>query len=102
MSAYVLGRDAERDLEDLWDYLAERSVDSADYLTGQLFQAFESIAQNPGIGHKREDLTASSVLFWPVGKYLVIYRVVGNVVEIAAVVHGKRDVPAYLRQRSDS
>jgi hypothetical protein len=26
------------------------------------------------MGHKREDLTAYAVLFWPVGAYLIIYR----------------------------
>lgn len=51
------------------------------------------------MGHKREDLTQFPVLFWPVGNYLIIYRGEARPIEIVAIVHGKRDIPAFLRQR---
>ena len=100
MSGYVLGRDAERDLNEIWDYIAEDSVEAADRLIAEFFEAFEALARNPGIGHTRRDLTPSQVLFWPVGNYVVIYRAAGSIVEIAGVVHGKRDIPVFLRERS--
>jgi plasmid stabilization system protein ParE len=100
MSGYVLGRDAEQDLVDLWDYIAEDNVDAADRLIAQLFEVFETLARNPGMGHKRPDLTQSPVLFWPVGNYLVIYRSQGRLVEVVAIVHGKRDIPVFLRRRT--
>jgi plasmid stabilization system protein ParE len=53
MSGYVLGRDAEQDLDDLLGYIAADSVDAADRLTARLFEAFEALARNPGMGHKR-------------------------------------------------
>ncbi len=99
MSGYVLGRDAEQDLNDTWDYIAEDSVDAADRLTASLFDAFEALARNPGMGHKREDLTNFPLLFWPVGNYLVIYRGEKSPIQIVAVVHGKRDIPTFLRRR---
>jgi len=99
MSSYALGRDAEQDLDDLWEYIAQDSVEAADRVIAKMFKAFEALARNPGIGHKREDLTDFPVLFWPVGNYLVIYRAAGSLVEIVAIVHGKRDIPAFLRQR---
>lgn len=99
MSAYILGRDAQRDLDDLWDYIAEDSVEAADRLIARLFKAFEALARNPGIGHRREDLTDFPVLFWPVGNYLVIYRTKKALIQIVAVVHGKRDIPTFLRWR---
>lgn len=99
MSGYVLGRDADRDLDDLWDYIAEDNVEAADRLVAGLFEAFEALARTPGMGHKREDLTKFPVLFWPVGNYLVIYRAEENLVEITAIVHGKRDIPAFLGRR---
>jgi antitoxin ParD1/3/4/toxin ParE1/3/4 len=52
------------------------------------------------MGHKREDLTPFPVLFWPVGAYLVLYRVQSEWIEIVAVVQGARDIPAFLRQRT--
>ena len=74
MSDYILGPDADLDLDDIWEYIAADSVDAADRWIKKLFDAFDAIARNPGIGHKREDLTAYPVLFWPVGSYLIIYR----------------------------
>ncbi len=99
MSGYVLGRDAEQDLNDTWDYIAEDSVDAADRLTARLFDAFEALARNPRMGHKREDLTNFPLLFWPVGNYLVIYRAEKSPIQIVAVAHGKRDIPTFLRRR---
>lgn len=101
MSEYVLGSDAVLDLEDIWDYIAADSADAADRWIAKLFDAFETIARMPGIGHKREDLTQYAVLFWPVGAYLIIYRVEqqSRRVEIVAVTQGSRDIPAFLRRR---
>jgi len=74
-------------------------VEAADRLMGEIFEAFEALARNPGIGHKREDLTKIPVLFSPVGNYLIIYRAAGSLVEIVAIVHGKRDIPMFLHRR---
>jgi len=57
MSGYLLGPDAERDLDDLWGYIAQDSVGAADRLMAEIFDAFEVLARHPGMGHKREDLT---------------------------------------------
>ncbi len=100
MSAYVLSTDAALDLEDIWEYIATDSVDAADRLVGDPFDALEALARTPGMGHKRQDLTAYSVLFWPVGSYLVIYRAERVPGEVVAVTHGSRDIPAFLHQRT--
>jgi plasmid stabilization system protein ParE len=72
--------------------------DAADRWMGKLF-AFEGIGQTPGTGHKREDLTAYPVLFFPVGAYLIIYRAIRPIVEIVAVTQGARDIPSFLQRR---
>jgi plasmid stabilization system protein ParE len=102
MSGYILGRDAEQDLDDLWEYIAQDSVEAADRLIAEIFEAFQLLSRNPGIGHRRKNLTKFPVRFWPVGNYLVIYRAAGSLVEIVAIVHGKRDIPAFLRRRGGS
>jgi len=100
MTRYVLSPDAERDLDHIWDFIAEDSIDMADRWIGKLFDAFESLARNPGLGRKREDLTAYPVLFWPVGAYLIVYRASRRPIEIVAVTQGSRDIPAFLRSRA--
>jgi antitoxin ParD1/3/4/toxin ParE1/3/4 len=100
VTKYVLSGAAELDLDQIWEYIAHDSIDAADRWMERLFDAFQSLAQTPGIGHKREDLTAFPVLFWPVGAYLVLYRVQGDRIEIVAVTQGARDVPTFLSQRN--
>lgn len=78
MKKYVLSAAAELDLEAIWEYIAEDNIDAADQWIGKLFAAFETIEQTPGIGHTREDLTSFPVRFWPVGAYLVLYRVLNK------------------------
>ena len=99
MTRYILSGDAARDLDGIWDYIAEDNVDAADRWIAKLFDAFDAIGDAPGIGHKREDLTAYPVLFWPVGSYLVIYRATSEPVEIVSVMQGARDIPAFLHHR---
>ena len=59
----------------------------------KLFDAFETIAGMPGIGHSRTDLTAFPVLFWAVGAYLIVYRSDHERIEIVGVTQGSRDIP---------
>ncbi len=99
MSDYVLARAAESDLDSIWEYIARDSTDAADRWIARLFDAFETVAANPNIGHTRTDLTTLAVLFWPVGSYLVLYRTSPERIEIVAVTQGNRDIPAFLRSR---
>jgi plasmid stabilization system protein ParE len=99
MSAYILSEDADLDLDDIWEYIAQDNIDAADRWIDKLFDAFEAIGRTPGIGHKREDLTAYPVLFFPVGAYLIIYRAIRPTVEIVAVTQGARDIPTFLQRR---
>ncbi len=99
MTGYALGADAGLDLDEIWEYIAADDIDAADRWIGKLYDAFESLAQMPGMGHRREDLTSYPVLFWPVGAYLVIYRAERGPIEIVAVTQGSRDIPAFLQRR---
>lgn len=56
------------------------------------------LADNPGIGHVRLDLTDADVRFWSVFKYLVIYRPETKPLEIVRVLHGRRDVKRWLAE----
>ncbi|HUX28342.1 MAG TPA: type II toxin-antitoxin system RelE/ParE family toxin [Terracidiphilus sp.] len=102
MNEYVLSTGAELDLDEIWEYIAHDDIDAADRWIGKLFDAFEALARTPGMGHKREDLTAYPVLFWPVGAYLILYRVKSEEIEIVAVTQGAREIPSFLRQRAPS
>ncbi len=58
------------------------------------------LAESPGIGHVREDLAEErQLLFWPVRNYVILYRAMKKPIEIVAIAHGKRDIPAFIRRR---
>jgi toxin ParE1/3/4 len=66
VSGYVLSKDADLDLNEIWEYIAQDNIDAADRWIAKLFDAFDALALNPGMGHARRDLTLLPVLFWPV------------------------------------
>jgi plasmid stabilization system protein ParE len=95
---YVVAPDAESDLQ-IWRYLlGEAGLAVANRIQGELVGAFEDLADVPGRGHRRPDLTHRDVLFFSVYQYMIVYRQ-GAVVEIVAVLHGKRNVKRLLKTR---
>ena len=96
MSNYILTEEADEDLREIWDYIAQDDIEAADRWDAKLRDAFGMLARNPRAGHMRKDLTETPVLFWPVGAYLILYRIKNQRVEIAAVTQGARDIPSFL------
>jgi plasmid stabilization system protein ParE len=99
---YVLSAAAEEDLNEIWEFIAQDKIGAADRWVDRLFAAFEKLSQNPGIGHRREDLTAYPILFWPVGAYLILYRVQRERLEIVAITQGSRDIPLFIQRKTNS
>jgi len=100
MNQYILSPEADQDLDDIWEFIAQDDIDAADRWDAKFREAFALLAENPRIGHRRKEVAQHPVLFRPVGKYLILYRVVGENIEIAAVTQGSRNLPEWLRKRS--
>ena len=99
MKPYLVAPEAEDDLRRIWRYLlGEAGPAIANRIQGELVDAFEGLADVPGKGHKRPDLTSRDVLFFSVYQYMIVYRR-ATMVEIVAVLHGKRDVRRLLKTR---
>ena len=99
MKPYLVAPEAEGDLRQIWRYLlGEAGPAIANRIQGELVDAFEGLADVPGKGHKRPDLTSRDVLFFSVYQYMIVYRR-ATMVEIVAVLHGKRDVRRLLKTR---
>jgi antitoxin ParD1/3/4/toxin ParE1/3/4 len=99
MNKYQFTREALQDLDELWLYIAHDNPDAADRIVANILDACGRLGEMPGLGHTREDLTERPVRFWPVGRYLVIYRPDRTPIDIIAVLHGARDVPRVLTER---
>ena len=96
MNRIVLTPAAEGDLLKIIEYLEGDNPSAVLKVVDALDQAMQRLAENPGIGHVRPDLTGEDVRFWPVFKYLVIYRQETKPLEIIRVLHGRRDVERIL------
>lgn len=63
---YRLTTGAQQDLDRIGDFIAEDNVDAALRVYDALEEAFRHLAERPGLGHTRMDLTARPVKFWSV------------------------------------
>ena len=81
-------------------YVGKASADVAIQILSELRFAIRELARRPGLGHKREDLTKDDVLFWLVRSYLVVYRHRAGILEVVGVLHGARDIPSILPDRT--
>lgn len=94
-----LAPQAKADLEDLayYVFVESHSLDIADRLIESISERFLLLGTHPRAGRRRDDLRPGLRTF-PVGDYLVLYRVEGNDALIQRVVRGSRDLAALLHE----
>ena len=56
------------------------------------------LARTPGMGHVREDLASTSLRFWPIYSYLIIYSPESKPLQIVRILHSARDVRRILEE----
>ena len=96
--AHRLAPEARADLVELWSYVGdERNIETADRLVDSITARFLLLSRHPGVGRRRDDLRAGIHSF-PVGNYVVLYRIEGDDVVIQRVVRGSRDLEALFRE----
>jgi antitoxin ParD1/3/4/toxin ParE1/3/4 len=97
---YTLAPEAGRDLVEIWRYVKKESgQEAADRVESVIRSKFAYLAELPGAGHWRRDLTSAEVRFFSVYSYLIVYRPESRPLEIVSILHGSRDVAAILSER---
>jgi|SRR5580658_4989417 toxin ParE1/3/4 len=91
-------RRARTDIDQIWIYIAKESRDSADRVIDFISGACNLIRRSPYIGRKRDNDLGAGMRSYPSGNYLIFYRVKSGTVRVVRVLHGKRDIPAVLRE----
>ena len=107
----VLTEDAQQDLQELYDYIAEYDAPAkADYVLDRIEKLLAGLATMPQRGAWTKELLALGIreyretYFKP---YRVIYRVIDRVVQnqtrhmvyVYVIVDGRRDMQALLQRR---
>lgn len=95
MARLVLSPLARTDLLELWAYIGADSPDAADRVVGDIESKLRMLAERPAAGRARPELRRDARSF-PSGQYVILYRVLGDAVEILRVVSGRRDLPSLI------
>jgi len=97
---YILAPQAALDLAEIWRYIKEQaSLTIADRVESAIREQMAFLAGTPAAGHSRKDLTDEDVKFFPVYSYLIVYRPQTKPLQVAAILHGRRDVERILKTR---
>jgi toxin ParE1/3/4 len=101
--AVLLTADAERDLEELYDYIADHdSRTAAEHVLDRLLEATASLATDPKRGTIPKELRELGLqefrqaFFKP---YRVIYRLADREVYVLVVADGRRELSLLLARR---
>jgi toxin ParE1/3/4 len=89
----VLSELAEADLTDIWVFVARDDLQAANRLLDQIYEKCRLLSRSPKVGRKRPELNRSIRTF-PVGNYVIFYREGATGIEVARVLHGRRDIPS--------
>jgi toxin ParE1/3/4 len=91
MASVTFSPKARQDLLDIGDYIAKDSRANARRFVAKLMEQCQRIGHAPLAYTGREDL-APGLRMAPMGRYVIFFRVLGEVVRIERVLHGARDL----------
>lgn len=104
MTGYEFHPQAQVDLNEIWEYIAEDSINAADRVIADIHLALDGLVPFPQLGHQRPDLTSRPIRFVWMRGYLIAYAPEANPLWIIAVIHGHRSprvMAAILRGREE-
>ncbi len=92
--AHVVAPAAERDLDDIWLYVAKESgsIEIANRLIDSLTDRFFLLTSFPRMGRPRDEDFGPGSRSFSVGEYVIVYEVEAEDVRILRVAHGRRDI----------
>lgn len=90
-AGYRLSPQAQRDLEDIWRYTAERwSAGQADRYTDALARTFDTLLAMPEIARERREFDPP-VRVHPSAHHLIVYRIANDHLAILRVLGGRQN-----------
>lgn len=96
--AHRVAPQAEAELDSLWYYVAKESgsIEIADRLIDSITERFLLLSRNPRLGRRRDEELRPGLRSFPVGEYIILYRIEAEDVLILHVVRGSRNLEALL------
>lgn len=87
---------AESDLDEIWYYIATNSgsMEVADRLVDSITARVLLLAGHPNLGRSRDEDLRPSLRSFPVGQFVIFYRIQAEDVLILRVLRGSRNLEA--------
>jgi len=84
---------AERDLTDIYDYVAAEKPAAAEQLLTRIEKDLNALSSQPLLGRipRDHDIALLGYRFLTIGDYLAFYRLEPSVVLVHRILHGARD-----------
>jgi len=96
--AYKLSREADKDLEAIFDYTElEFGLQKAGDYTEQFSAIFHQLSQEPKLGRTRHEIK-EGLRSLVQNKHVIFYRVLKDHVRIVRILHGRSDLPSFLNK----
>ncbi|MFM8444870.1 MAG: type II toxin-antitoxin system RelE/ParE family toxin [Methylococcus sp.] len=77
----------------IWDSIAQDNPTAATRQLRRIEDQCQQLANHPQMGPARRDI-APELRYFPVGSYLILYRILPGAIEVVRVLHGARDISA--------
>ncbi len=91
MNSFRLAPQADIDLDEIADYIAEHNPSAALREIERLYEKFRLLSANPLLGEARESLQRNLRAF-VAGSYVIFYVPLSDGIEVERVIHGARDI----------
>ena len=88
---------AEADILEIWDYIAEDSIVEADRWVDRLDEKLSLWATQPMTGQARDGL-APRIRSLSFGRYVVFFEPLADGIDVVRVLHGSRDIDITFEQ----
>ena len=96
MTGYVISPRAQEDIEEIWNYTADRwGVEQADRYVRSIQAAIETIAGDPRRGRSCDEVRGGYRKF-AVGSHMLFFRLVSDQVDVVRVLHQQMDFERHL------
>ena len=93
---FVLSPRAEIDLDEIWDYTAERwGLEQAETYTRAIWERIKAISRRPAMGQDASDIRANYYKV-PCGSHFLFYRLITEGVDVVRILHERMDYDSHL------
>lgn len=86
----------ESDLDTIAEYIAEDNPQRAVTFIREIREKIHRLAEQPMLYQLRREIGESARLA-VIGRYVILFRIIGDVVRVERIVHGARDLPPLLQ-----